>query len=58
MMTPNNDASNNLACTAQEIANSVVTDRQAMVICLHANATSRRTPVQPTPQGALDEAVA
>lgn len=58
MVTPNNDALNNLACTAQEFANSVVTDRQAMVICVHANATSRRTLVQPIPQGALDEAVA
>jgi hypothetical protein len=28
-----------LACTPQEIANSVITDRQAMVIRLHASET-------------------
>ncbi|GES66630.1 hypothetical protein ATEIFO6365_0015017800 [Aspergillus terreus] len=37
MVTPSNDAFNDLACTAQEIANSVVIDRQAMVIRLYAN---------------------
>jgi hypothetical protein len=71
MVTPSNDAMNNLACTAEEIANSVVIDHQAMVIRLYASETevaialhlaNRERHVAPNaglsiPQRALDEAV-
>ncbi|EAU29592.1 predicted protein [Aspergillus terreus NIH2624] len=71
MVTPSNDAMNNLACTAQEIANSVVIDHQAMVIRLYASETevaialhlaNRERHVAPNarlsiPQRALAEAV-
>lgn len=72
MVTPSNEAGNDLACTAQEVANTVVTDRQAMVIRLHASETEvdmalhladRERPAAPNArppiqQGELAEAVA